>query len=79
MRMLAQFAELSEGVFEMFPAVPAPTSIPKVSEVSGHPCSSWSHPVAQAAQREQAWVGGRRGVAGVEKHRVFCWLPALAA
>lgn len=36
-RMLAGFAELSEGMFEMFPAVLAPISIPKVSEVSGAP------------------------------------------
>lgn len=37
MRTLAGFAELSEGMFEVFPAVLAPISIPKVSEVSGAP------------------------------------------
>lgn len=77
--MLAEFAELSEGMLEMFPEVRTPTSIPKVSEVSWHPCSCWSHLIAWAAGQEQAQVGGRRGVAGMEKDHMFCWLPVLAA
>ena len=73
--MLAAFAERSQGTFEMFPAVPAP--VPKVSEVSRHPCSSWSHQLRLLGGSGHGWVTGEV-LPRWEKRGGVCWLPGAA-